>query len=640
VNDVDETRRYSARGANMRRYRLGTRAMTSGRRATAHPSGPTDLSMFSMLELPVPSFVFENGDGRILSMNSTARKLFGFTELDLIGRTKAPDLLGYDFKLDVGSSSHRQIALPSHGTFDVIVGARPASGNDPPRSLVMLIPSIGGPTNHNDASPVVSWDLVAQRCRAFQGELLCVAIGVVGLPAVNSEFSRSAGDYAIAEFHHRLVLAGGDDCVVERVSGSSFLALLTSGGGDRLVVQRFLNVARRPIAGPHGVVVLGCAAGVSVGHPRRPLVLIARAVRNLEAALVRGAGTSEWVESSSRLKTTPLDLAAPLLAAVQRGEIVAAFQPVVSLLAGDIIEFEALARWPGHEEVSPRSMVELARNIGILGEFRTCVVTSAVDLLRRHVGSEGLRRVSIDVTAKEFASAAFAETIVSAFASAGIATSWLQIEITDAVADSDMASIASTIDALRYIGVRIALDGLRDGAVSWLALMRLDVDAIKVESDLLASGVHDGRAGAALRSILELATEFGVDVIAKGVETIEQHEQLVSAGCLFAQGWLYGAPEAVEAVDPTLVARVQSKWSNVACSRRSPGVATIGSKLRALKAPLRAGAWLDVGPLARQVVAGGGYRSGAVSEQPMTGVAEGQDVEHEPTRDVSVEDNP
>jgi EAL domain-containing protein (putative c-di-GMP-specific phosphodiesterase class I)/GGDEF domain-containing protein len=588
-----------------------------------------------MLDLPVPSFVFDNGDGRILSMNPAARTLFGFRELDLIGTTKALDLLGHDFKLDAASSGHRQLTLPSLGSFDVVVSdIRPTAGNDPPRSLVMLIPSIGGPANHNDGSRVASWDRVAERCRGFEGELLCVAIGVVGLPAINSDFSRSAGDYAIAEFHHRLVLAGGDECVVERISGTSFVALLTSGGADRLVVQRFLNVARRPIAGPHGVVVLGCSAGVSIGHPRRPLVLIDRAVRNLEAALVRGAGSSEWVESYGRLKPTPLDLAAPLLAAVQRGEIVAAFQPVVSLLAGDVIEFEALARWPGHEDVSPRRMVEVARDIGILGEFRTCVVTSAVELLRRHVGSEALRRVSIDVTAKEFASTAFAETVVSVFAAAGIATSWLQIEITDAVTDSDVASIASTIDALRYIGVRIALDGLLDGAVDWLALMRLDVDAIKVESDLLASGFHDGRAGAALQSILELATEFGVDVIAKGVETIEQHEQLVSAGCLFAQGWLYGAPEAVEAVDQTLVARVQSKWSKVACSRRPLAVAAIGSKLRALKAPLGVGAWLDVGPLARQVLTGGGYRSGSVSEQPVTGVAQRQDAEHEPTKDV------
>ena len=208
----------------------------------------------------------------------------------------------------------------------------------------------------------------------------------------------------------------------------------------------------------------------------------------------------------------------------------------MSLLAGDIVEFEALARWPGHDDVSPRRMVELARNIGILGEFRTCVVLSAVELLRRHLGSATLRRVSIDVTAKEFASPDFAPTVLSAFAFAGIATSWLQIEITDAIAESDLASTASTIEALRSVGVRIALDGLDHGAVDWLALMRLDVDAIKVESGLLAPGFQDGRAAAALRSILELATEFGVEVMAKGVETIEQHEQLVAAGCLVCAG--------------------------------------------------------------------------------------------------------
>ena len=177
-----------------------------------------------------------------------------------------------------------------------------------------------------------------------------------------------------------------------------------------------------------------------------------------------------------------------------------------------------------------------------------------------------------------------------------------------------MASIASTIEALRCVGVRIALDGLRDGAVDWLALMRLDVDAIKVESELLASGFQDGRAGAALRSILELATEFGVEVIAKGVETIEQHEQLVAAGCLFAQGWLYGAPESIEAVDPALAAKVQRKWSEVACSNRPLPCRDRRWHTRRTSGPPGVGEWLDVGFLGRHGDGGGGYRPCSVSE--------------------------
>src|SRR4029078_5786953 len=161
--------------------------MRSGRRQTAHPPEKPDLSTFSMQDLPVPSFVFENGDGRILSMNPAARKLFGFTELVLTGTTKAPDLLGRDFSLDAFSHGHRQLTLPPHGSFDVVVGVpRPTSEADPRRSLVMLIPSIGRPENHNDASRVVGWDRVAERCRALEGELLCVALGVVGLPDIHT----------------------------------------------------------------------------------------------------------------------------------------------------------------------------------------------------------------------------------------------------------------------------------------------------------------------------------------------------------------------------------------------------------------------------------------------------------------------
>ena len=608
--------------------------MAKRRREAAHQWGTTDLSTFSMLELPIPSFVFENGRGWVLAMNPAAKALFGVTALAPTGTTTVLDLLGHDLEMKAGSSGHRRVTLPGQRTFDLIIGAtHPSTADDPPRSLAMLVPSFDAPAEPDDTPPVVGWDRVAERCRAFEGDVLCIAVGVVGLTAVNAHFGRGAGDAAIAEIHHRLAHTGGDDCVVERVSGTCFLALLPSGAGDRPTVQLFLDAVRQPITGPFGVVVLGSAAGVSVGQPRRPLFLIDRAVGNLQVALGRGAGTSEWGESVSRMKTTLPDLAARLLGAVQEGDIVAAFQPVVSLDAGEIIEYEALARWPGHEYVNPRRMVELAGDIGVQGEFRSCVVASAVDLLGRHVGSESIRRVSIDVTCKEFASDAFAETVLSMFASANIGISWLQIEITDGLADVEVARVASTIDALRSLGVRIALDGLSGGAVDWLALMRLDVDAIKVESDLLATGQQDGRAGALLRSILELGAELGVDVIAKGVETAEQHAQLVSAGCQLAQGWLYAAPAPVDSVDPMFTATVRRNWKQAECSRRPRALGAIGTRLRGLHPPLSAGVWLDVGPVAPQVVTDGGY-SGAAIDQPDNRVDEEPHVDHRPIADT------
>lgn len=114
-------------------------------------------------------------------------------------------------------------------------------------------------------STVVGWKYVAERCVTSADEVLCVAIGMVGLQAVNADFCRSTGDFAIGEIHRRLRAVGGPDCIVERVDGGCFLAVLSSGDGDRLAVERFLNVSRQPIEGPHGAIVLGLAVGVSSG---------------------------------------------------------------------------------------------------------------------------------------------------------------------------------------------------------------------------------------------------------------------------------------------------------------------------------------------------------------------------------------
>jgi EAL domain-containing protein (putative c-di-GMP-specific phosphodiesterase class I) len=119
--------------------------------------------------------------------------------------------------------------------------------------------------------------------------------------------------------------------------------------------------------------------------------------------------------------------------------------------------------------------------------------------------------------------------------------------------------IKHTIDALRRRGVRVALDGLRHGAVSWSSLEGLDVDAIKVEADLLTTEPRPGHHDSAFRSVLELAEELGVDVVAKGVQTAEQRERLLSVGYLFGQGSLFAEPHcAPPASTPLLEA---NDWS-------------------------------------------------------------------------------
>src|SRR4029078_13743864 len=109
--------------------------MAKRRREAAHQWGTTDLSTFSMLELPIPSFVFENGNGWVLAMNPAAKALFGVTALAPTGATTVLDLLGHDLEMKAGSFGHRPVTLGQR-TFDLIIGAtHPRTANDPTASL-------------------------------------------------------------------------------------------------------------------------------------------------------------------------------------------------------------------------------------------------------------------------------------------------------------------------------------------------------------------------------------------------------------------------------------------------------------------------------------------------------------------------
>jgi predicted signal transduction protein with EAL and GGDEF domain len=516
--------------------------------------------------------MIDDASGWVTSMNPIASELFGVTGLELKG-VRLVDLLGTDLTSTdpCGRNTPGHVALPLRGEYEVVVADdAQASRNDRTRSVVMLVPSIGQADGQNCSSRVVGWEEAAERCRALVPDVLCVAIGVVGLPAVNADFSRSTGDFAIAEVHRRLRLAVGEEGMVARIGGIRFLALSPCNGHDQLSVDRFVDAVRRPIVAPLGEVILGCAAGATLGRSRTPLVLFDRAVRNLEHALERGAGSIEWIASSNPHRNTPARLATQLSAAVVKSEIGAVFQPVVSMLTGEIVEYEAFARWSEHGEVGPMSMIDLAEDIGIMDELRASVLSSAVAVLQRcRVNqSGGLRRVSINVCSSELTSSSFVETISSFCEDAGISPSCLRLEITDAVPRDQLTSISHTVDTLRARGIRVALDGLQDGAVDWLSLITLDVDAIKVEAHLLACGQHNGRATAALRSLLDLASELGIEVIVKGVETVDQHDQLVSAGCHLAQGWLYGRPRGADDVDPTVVHTVQSTMDRTMAGAR------------------------------------------------------------------------
>ena len=170
---------------------------------------------------------------------------------------------------------------------------------------------------------------------------------------------------------------------------------------------------------------------------------------------------------------------------------------------------------------------------------------SAVELsakMSRMLDAADLPRISINVTASELADINFADRVTTAIAAASMPAARLQFELADSVSVEQTEYVRCNISRLHSIGVRFALDGFGGRSANLASLRELAIDVVKLDSGLINDALTDSRSLSLLSAILKLAEQIGVEVIAKGIETMDQHDLLLHVGCRFAQGFLYSPP--------------------------------------------------------------------------------------------------
>lgn len=537
-------------GSRLHRHRTERSSVATG--ATRPRSHHID-------QLPVAVLVADSC-GRLVEWNRHAAVLLQRSAAALLGASLV-DVLGRDLIWSGAEGSVNQTAvhaqLPAGNILDAIAYA--TSFDDAPygtRTTVVLAPqaqvATGAPTK---VPRVHQWIEVADRMRSLGDPVVCAVVGIVGLHSVNHSYSRSTGDAALTEISRRLVQLAGARSVVERIAGNRFAVVMPSASNAGQTPHRLLDVVREPIDTPLGGVAVGCSIGVTSGDPRSGLVLLDRADGNATVALRRGSGIVERNDSppgSSPPSTARL--AGPLLQAVTQGVISAHFQPVVELAAGTVVEYEALARWNRQDSgnLTAAHFIEAARETGAIVELGAAMLREALDfaaVLRCSPVGSGIR-VSVNVSARELADTAFVDLVAAELTRTNLPPDALQIELSDHMGTDEVSQVQGPIAALRGLGVRIALDNFGGRSANLLVLRDLEVDAVKLDAALVATVVERPSEVSLLRSILSLARQLGVDVVAKGVETEAQHQLLRRLGCRLGQGYLYGAPRAAIDLEP------------------------------------------------------------------------------------------
>lgn len=205
-----------------------------------------------------------------------------------------------------------------------------------------------------------------------------------------------------------------------------------------------------------------------------------------------------------------------------------------------------LARWQDDcgEDHDVAQFIGAAEDVGAIGELGRQVLQSALNVWAQLYAAEGslVPRVSVNVSPVELADAAFAGRVCSMLAAAAVPPSALQIELTDTISPPQIAYVRQTISRMRETGIRVALDGFGSHSANLRSLSDLDIDVVKVDGVMTLAALEGTRSMNLLRSVLDLSGLLGVEVIAKGVETAEQHQLLMLLGCRFGQGFLYSPP--------------------------------------------------------------------------------------------------
>lgn len=398
--------------------------------------------------------------------------------------------------------------------------------------------------------PVAEWRDAARRIARFDGTVTCALIGIVGLDSVNDDLSRSMGDLVLGTVHDRL-RATWPRAVVERVAPDCFALVgpcsdLGDDVGDVLAV-----LVRRPIDVPLGRVAIGSSIGLAQGAAATGMVLLDRAQRSLRLALRRGSGTvvQEPPERPAPVRKVT-EVAGALVDAVADGLIGAHFQPVIDLWTGEVVEYEALARWTQNPEESleATSFMGAASLTGVIASIGEGVLGEAIALgaALDHEGTGTAPRVSVNVTVRELLDISLPEHLGEVLPRCAAGSGGFQLEVPALVEPELVDDVAARLAEVRALGVRVAIDGF-GGPQSFTWLLRaVEVDAVKLAAQLLDGVGTDERAERYFWSLLGMARDAGVEAIAKGVETELQHKALRRLGCRYAQGHHYGLPQPVQ----------------------------------------------------------------------------------------------
>jgi len=394
-------------------------------------------------------------------------------------------------------------------------------------------------------------DHALARTRRFRQPLAVLFIDIDDFKTVNDSLGHAEGDQLLIAVAERLVGAVRSGDTIARMGGDEFAVLIEDPAEAEVpiaVAQRLLAALEAPFEhGPKELFVhasVGVAASTSSGQTADDLLRDADV--SMYTAKSNGKNRVEVFAPSMReAALARLVLKGDLERALERDEFAIVYQPIVNLATSRVAGAEALLRWnhPRRGVVAPMEFIPVAEETGLIVPLGRWVLEQAAwqakawkDALLGHL------TVSVNVSARQIQEPTFVQEVAAILATTGLRPARLTLELTESVLMQDVEATATTLTALKALGIRLAIDDFGTGYSSLSYLGRFPIDELKIDRSFVAAMNTGPDESALVRSIVKLGETLHLETVAEGIEQADQLAELQALGAGLGQGYLFAKP--------------------------------------------------------------------------------------------------
>jgi diguanylate cyclase (GGDEF)-like protein len=382
--------------------------------------------------------------------------------------------------------------------------------------------------------------------------LALVFIDLDRFKAVNDALGHAAGDQLLRTLAQRLrgCLRASD--VVCRHSGDEFLVLMrdvTDWDEVAALADRLLRQAELPVALNGRDARVSASVGIALypDDAADPDTLVRHADTAMYTAKQLGGARCSFFRAEFNVQwQATLQHERELRQALQQGEFMLHYQPLVSAVDGRVMGAEALLRWQHPERglVAPAEFIPLAEHCGLISDLGAFVIDQACGQIAAwRAAGLAIGSVAVNVSAMEFRHHRLVDTLTEAMRTHGVQPHELEIELTESVLMSDTSDTRRIVERLHAMGLRLVVDDFGTGYSSLAYLKRLRPSKIKIDRSFVRDLPDDPEDRVLVGAIVQLARALGLIVVAEGVETAAQRAFLQHCGCHLLQGYLISRPQ-------------------------------------------------------------------------------------------------